>query len=224
MHDFAPQHEVTLEAVGELLADAELETITREQAITAALQSKIERDELEAIRSDLAAMTTTNGETLEAMRLALDESVSFATRELRVEVLELAHGAIDRLRGEPGAPGEAGPMGPMGPGLVSRGTWREAEGYLAGDLVMLGGSTFVALKDAAGPCPGGDWQLFAQRGKAGPPGAPGAPGAPGRAAAELTGAIADDEGILFEKSDGTVITVPWPPKLVGILNRFEAIA
>jgi hypothetical protein len=34
-------------------------------------------------------------------------------------------------------------------------------------VVMTNGSSFVALKDGPGPCPGDDWQLLASRGSRG---------------------------------------------------------
>ena len=55
---------------------------------------------------------------------------------------------------------------------------------------MTGGSSFVALKDAPGPCPGDDWHLLASRGSRGSRGAEGARGIMGlrgeRGAAALT--------------------------------------
>jgi len=37
----------------------------------------------------------------------------------------------------------------------------------AGAVVALNGGSFVALKDAPGPCPGSGWQLLASQGKRG---------------------------------------------------------
>jgi hypothetical protein len=48
---------------------------------------------------------------------------------------------------------------------------------------MVNGSSFVALKDAPGPCPGSDWHLLASRGSRGsrgPVGLGGARGEPGQ--------------------------------------------
>ena len=45
---------------------------------------------------------------------------------------------------------------------------------------MLGGSSFIAVKDAPGPCPGGGWQLLASRGSRGERGEKGAPGRDGK--------------------------------------------
>ena len=63
-----------------------------------------------------------------------------------------------------------------------RGTWSEAETYAALDIVALGGSGFIARRDAPGLCPGDGWQLIASAGKPGikgPKGEPGDRGEPG---------------------------------------------
>ena len=44
---------------------------------------------------------------------------------------------------------------------------------------MVDGSSFVALKDHPGPCPGADWQLLASRGSRGDRGLKGERGLPG---------------------------------------------
>jgi hypothetical protein len=54
-----------------------------------------------------------------------------------------------------------------GAGFTVRGTYDDAVEYRHLDVVMLNGSSFVALKDAPGPCPGDDWQLLASRGSRG---------------------------------------------------------
>jgi hypothetical protein len=83
--------------------------------------------------------------------------------ERKIEALELklaaVTGAIDILRGK-GAPGALRP----------RGTYDAATPYLANDIAIINGSSFVALKDRPGPCPGDDWQLLASAGKRGPRG------------------------------------------------------
>jgi len=48
--------------------------------------------------------------------------------------------------------------------------------YARLDLVMVNGSSFLALKDAPSPCPGEGWQLLCGTGRTGKPGAPGEPG------------------------------------------------
>jgi hypothetical protein len=48
-----------------------------------------------------------------------------------------------------------------------RGTYDGNEKYKHLDVVMVNGSSFVALKDNPGLCPGDDWQLLASRGSRG---------------------------------------------------------
>jgi hypothetical protein len=48
-----------------------------------------------------------------------------------------------------------------------RGTFDEAADYRRLDVVARNGGSFVALKDAPGPCPGSGWQLLASQGKRG---------------------------------------------------------
>jgi hypothetical protein len=62
---------------------------------------------------------------------------------------------------------------------VVRGTWRDGDAYAALDIVALNGGSFIARKDAPGPCPGEGWQLIASAGKPGKPGPKGDHGAPG---------------------------------------------
>jgi hypothetical protein len=62
-----------------------------------------------------------------------------------------------------------------------RGTYSESETYGRHDIVMLNGSSFVALVDNPGTCPGDGWQLWAGRGKTGKPGEPGPQGPAGPA-------------------------------------------
>src|SRR5262249_35359194 len=54
-----------------------------------------------------------------------------------------------------------------GAGFTIRSTYDDDEEYKHLDVVMTNGSSFVALKDAPGPCPGDDWQLLASRGSRG---------------------------------------------------------
>jgi len=63
--------------------------------------------------------------------------------------------------------------GAPGKNPVMRGTYNPAAEYSQLDCVALNGSTFIALRDAAGACPGAHWQLVASCGKRGPPGARG---------------------------------------------------
>jgi hypothetical protein len=66
-----------------------------------------------------------------------------------------------------------------GKSFIVRGTFRESAEYRQLDVVALNGGSFIALKDAPGPCPGAGWQLIASQGKRGPPGDRGERGAPG---------------------------------------------
>lgn len=101
-----------------------------------------------------------------------------------------------------------------------KGAWKAATAYQAHDVAMVDGSSFVALRDAPGPCPGDGWRLLAGRGKSGPPGPPGAsgergwPGLPGNSPVSLS---LDDDGLLtMTMSDGTRLTCDFYPVLSRI--------
>jgi hypothetical protein len=66
-----------------------------------------------------------------------------------------------------------------GKGIAVRGTYVESAEYRRLDVVALNGGSFIALKDAPGPCPGGGWQLIASQGKRGAAGERGERGPPG---------------------------------------------
>src|SRR5215470_13503356 len=51
--------------------------------------------------------------------------------------------------------------------IAVRGTFDQSASYLRLDVVALNGGSFIALKDAPGPCPGPGWQLIASQGKRG---------------------------------------------------------
>jgi hypothetical protein len=63
-----------------------------------------------------------------------------------------------------------------GAGFAVRGKYLADEAYQRGDVVMLDGASFVALKDAPSVCPGTDWRLLAMRGARGRQGPSGARG------------------------------------------------
>jgi hypothetical protein len=67
------------------------------------------------------------------------------------------------------------------PVLNFRGAYRTGEDYAPHDVVMVGGSSFVAICAHPGDCPGDGWVLFAGVGKKGRPGQPGARGEHGPA-------------------------------------------
>ena len=58
-------------------------------------------------------------------------------------------------------------------GLRLRGAFDAAAEYLAHDVVVRNGSSFVALRDRPGACPGEHWQLVASKGNRGERGVPG---------------------------------------------------
>jgi hypothetical protein len=118
--------------------------------------------------------------------------------------------AITGPPGEQGIPGPPGEPGSDGRTLVPKGAWKPAGAYEALDVVMLDGSSFIALDDAPGACPGDGWRLLAMRGKSGPPGPPGAigergyPGPPGAVPIALE---IDDQGLqTLRFGDGTTLT------------------
>jgi hypothetical protein len=80
-----------------------------------------------------------------------------------------------------------------GSSVTVRGTFDETANYQRPDIVALNGGSFIALKDAPGPCPSPGWQLFASPGKRGPAGQNGergergAKGDPGSSGATING-------------------------------------
>src|SRR4029077_13635144 len=56
-------------------------------------------------------------------------------------------------------------VGDAGRSLAVRGTYDASKTYSALDIVVLGGSAFVARRDDPGSCPGDGWQLIAKRGQ-----------------------------------------------------------
>jgi hypothetical protein len=60
--------------------------------------------------------------------------------------------------------------------ITVRGTFDETVDYRHLDVVARNGGSFIALKDAPGPCPGPGWQLLASQGKRGPAGQSGEKG------------------------------------------------
>ena len=70
-----------------------------------------------------------------------------------------------------------------GHSFTVRGTFNETAEYHRLDVVALNGGSFIALKDAPGPCPGPGWQLIASQGKRGAAGEKGERGPRGDAGA-----------------------------------------
>src|SRR5580765_272507 len=82
-------------------------------------------------------------------------------------------------RGESGDRGEPGQDGKDGAQVTIRGTYNAETEYRYLDVVMTGGSSFVALTDNPGDCPGAGWQLLASAGRSGKPGSKGDRGVQG---------------------------------------------
>lgn len=101
-----------------------------------------------------------------------------------------------------------------------RGAWKVEGAYQRLDVVISGGSSFIALCDAPGACPGDDWQMIARSGRAGPPGPPGPPGErgwPGPPGVSATAFDVDADGLLtLRLSDGSALTCDLYPVLARI--------
>jgi hypothetical protein len=77
--------------------------------------------------------------------------------------------------------------------IAVRGTFDQSASYRRLDVAALNGGSFIALKDAPGPCPGPGWQLIASQGKRGVAGEKGERGPPGpRGDAGASGATIRD--------------------------------
>lgn len=90
-------------------------------------------------------------------------------------------------------------------GFVVCGTYDPEAAYAEKDVVMTGGSSFVALRDAPGPCPGDGWQLWASKGSRGAQGERGQKGdvgPPGRDAVEVVSLYRDGDEIVLTTAEG----------------------
>src|SRR5215468_7972142 len=97
--------------------------------------------------------------------------------------------------------GPAGTAGRAGTARQAADLWRPEAVFYAGDLVAL--ISFLALKDAPGPCPGPGWQLLASQGKRGVAGEKGERGPQGNPG--LSGATIRDWKIDRERYVATPI-------------------
>jgi hypothetical protein len=100
------------------------------------------------------------GEVVAALRAETARTVEKMIEPVRREVAEM-RGAMDVMR----SLGHAG--------FRLRGSFDAAADYLAHDVVVRNGSSFVALRDRPGACPGEHWQLVASKGNRGERGGPG---------------------------------------------------
>jgi hypothetical protein len=114
-----------------------------------------------------------------------------------------------------------------GHSFTVRGTFNETAEYHLLDVVALNGGSFVALKDAPGPCPGSGWQLLASQGKRGAAGEKGERGAQGpQGNPGLSGATIRDWKIDREKYAATPLMSDGrdgpPLELLGLFQQFFA--
>jgi hypothetical protein len=108
-----------------------------------------------------------------------------------------------------------------------RGAFNESAEYHRLDVVALNGGSFIALKDAPGPCPGSGWQLLASQGKRGAAGEKGERGAQGpQGNPGLSGATIRDWKIDREKYVATPLMSDGrdgpPLELLGLFQQFFA--
>jgi len=86
-------------------------------------------------------------------------------------------------QGVPGAQGSQGPVGPQGlqgDGVSYRGAYDASQTYVAHDVVVYDGSTYIAVASTSGaPDADPSWTLFVAKGDTGPAGATGAMGPAG---------------------------------------------
>jgi hypothetical protein len=85
------------------------------------------------------------------------------------DIVAFAGGTYQAQRDTARAPGSQDwiCLAVAGAGFTVRGTYDSAVEYRHLDVVMVSGSSFVALKDLPGPAPGPDWQLLCSRGSRG---------------------------------------------------------
>jgi hypothetical protein len=112
-----------------------------------------------------------------------------------------------------------------GDSLTPRGAYDDHADYRCLDVIMVDGSSFVALKDHPGPCPGADWQLLASRGSRGDRGLKGERGLPGpKGDAGASGATIRDWKLERERYVATPIMndgSDGPPlELRGLFEQF----
>lgn len=116
----------------------------------------------------------------------------------------------------------AGRDGADGRSMVVRGTWSEAETYLALDVVALNGAAFAARRDDPGPCPGDGWQMVSAQGKAGKPGERGVTGPAGPRGEPGPAVVlqeCDAEGVVTTtNADGSIVRLDLYPVLSKIAH------
>jgi hypothetical protein len=99
-----------------------------------------------------------------------------------------------------------------GRGFRVRGTHDPEASYQSFDIVMRGSSSFVALRDSPGMCPGEGWQLWAGSGRRGDKGERGERGERGQKGDPGPGVVrgaftADDMKLILTQSDGSKVEI-----------------
>jgi hypothetical protein len=149
-------------------------------------------------RSDAINYAPEESTGLEAIYEAVGEVIGELTGKLdkRIKALELAlaqaNGALDVLRGK-GAPGC----------FRAKGNYDSKIAYSYLDVVVKDSSSFVALRDNPGACPGNDWQMIACGGRRGPAGERG-PAGPAGPVPKWFGAGFSHRGMEIHTSNGPV--------------------
>jgi hypothetical protein len=150
-------------------------------------------------RLDIERQTIIEGcaEGTAMIRAELEDTIAAQARRISELELKLATaiGAIDILR--PGMPRVMGTY-------ISDATYN----YL--DIVAMNGSSFVALKDRPGDCPGDGWQLLASAGRRGPKGERGLQGRTGAIGSTLRWLSFDSQcmALIVTLADGSQTTIP----------------
>lgn len=94
---------------------------------------------------------------------------------------------------------------------IIKGTFDSRINYPKHSVVAMNGGSFIALRDAPGPCPGPGWQLLSGPGKRGDKGKTGDRGPPGSSVRSMT--ISDDAVLTLINSDGSAVTCDLYPLL-----------
>jgi hypothetical protein len=94
-----------------------------------------------------------------------------------------------------------------------RGTYDPSKDYKRLDITMLNGSSFVALRDDPGPCPGENWQLVASAGKRGQQGPKGERGERGPVGPSIKGCDLEAERytLILNQNDGASVCINLRP-------------
>jgi hypothetical protein len=130
-------------------------------------------------------------EVVEAIGQQMTDPLEKRIRLLEQQLAE-TRGAVDVLRGR-GAPGA----------FRARGTYDTKAAYVYLDVVTKDSSSFVALRDSPGSCPGDGWQMIACGGKRGPAGERG-PAGPAGTAPRMIGTRITHRGLEIETNMGPI--------------------